>query len=269
MAVRLVATDLDGTMLLDDGTVSPRVAAALAGVQAAGITVVLVSARNWRSVEIIASAAEISGLAICSNGAIVYDLAGRAVHRAEVNDLDVVRSFVRRGLDAVEGACVAWETALGAYRTAAYHALALDPGFHNAYLDAVEIVEAVEDHHEVTKLLVRHPSLAAEELLAELLPHADGLTLTTSGGPFVEVMRGGVTKAHALEVLCRDLGVSAGEVVAVGDQPNDLPMLRWAGRGVAMGNGHPSVLAADGLERTATNADDGLALVLEGLLRPS
>ena len=267
MAVRLVATDLDGTMLRDDGTVSPRVAAALTDVQAAGITVVLVSARNWRSVEVIAAGAGISGLAICSNGAVVYDLVQRAVHRAEVNDLEVVRSFVARGLGAVEGACVAWETALGAYRTAAYQALAVDAGFHRVYLDAVEIVEAVEDHHEVTKVLVRHPTLAVEELLEQLLPHADGLTLTTSGGPFVEVMRGGVTKAHALEVLCGDLGIPAGDVVAVGDQPNDLPMLTWAGRGVAMGNAHPSVLAVDGLDRTATNTDDGLALVLEGLLR--
>ena len=77
-------------------------------------------------------------------------------------------------------------------------------------------------------------------------------------------MAGGITKAHALEALCGELGIAAAEVVAVGDQPNDLPMLRWAGRGVAMGNAHPSVLAAIP-ERTASNGEDGLALVLESL----
>ena len=267
-AVRLVATDLDGTLLRDDGSISPRVVAALGRVQAAGIVVVLVTARNWRSVGLLASTAGVShdgGLAICSNGAVVYDLARQVVRRARPADVAVVRSFVERCRAEVADACFAWETARGAYRTPAYHAIAVDHGFHRVYLDAIEIVDELDDGHEVTKLLVRSASLPADELLERLLPLAGELSLTVSGGPFVEVMSAGVTKALALAELCDELGVTASAVVAVGDQPNDLPMLTWAGRGVCMANAHPAVLAAPGLERTASNADDGLALVLEGI----
>jgi HAD superfamily hydrolase (TIGR01484 family) len=109
--------------------------------------------------------------------------------------------------------------------------------------------------------------MSVPDLLAAVQELDDGgaFTFTTSGGDFVEIMAAGVTKAFALEQLCVDLGIDQRHVVAVGDQPNDLPMLTWAGRGVAMGNSHPLVLAAVD-ERTATNADDGLALVLESLL---
>jgi hydroxymethylpyrimidine pyrophosphatase-like HAD family hydrolase len=91
------------------------------------------------------------------------------------------------------------------------------------------------------------------------------VTITVSGGPFVEVMAAGVTKALALAALCDERGIDAADVVAVGDHTNDLPMLRWAGRAVAMGNAHPSVLA-EIHEHTASNVDDGLAMVIEGLL---
>lgn len=263
--VRLVASDLDGTLLRSEPPISPRVIDALARVQDAGITVVLVTARNWRSVIGIAAEAGVTGMAICSNGAVVYDLDARTVHRAETADRDVLRSFVN-ACSELDGACIGWETATGAFRSPEYHELAQrDTGFSSVYLAAVEVMDGIADDHQVTKLLVRHPSLASDALLAELSPYADGVSLTVSGGAFVEVSRAGITKAHALEVLCRERGIDSTEVVAVGDQPNDLPMLLWAGRGVAMGNSYQSVLTAI-VEHTLTNAEDGLALVLESVL---
>jgi Cof subfamily protein (haloacid dehalogenase superfamily) len=269
---RLVATDLDGTLLLDGPPlrVSPRVQAALAAVQEAGIVVVLVTARNWRSVGEIASLAGVAdgGHAICSNGAVVVELPSLAVHRSHPVPSDVVRSFVDRCRSSPLDVCFGWETAMGAYRDERYHAFALASGvaFADVYVRAIEVVAEIADDHVVTKLLVRHPSLRPGELLDALGPLAGNeLTLTISGGEFVEVTAAGVTKAFALRRLCADLGVDATEVVAVGDQPNDLPMLEWAGRGVAMGNAHPAVLEAAS-ERTAANHDDGLALVLESLL---
>jgi Cof subfamily protein (haloacid dehalogenase superfamily) len=272
--VRLVATDLDGTLLLDGPPlrVSPRVWAALAAVQDAGIVVVLVTARNWRSVGDIAALAGVAdgGLAICSNGAVVVELPSLAVHRSHPVALDVVRSFVERCRASELDVCFGWETATGAYRDERYHSYAMASpsaaGYANVYLRAIEIVSDVADDHEVTKLLVRHPALVPEDLLDALAPIAgEELTLTISGGEFVEVTAAGVTKAFAVGMVCADLGILASEVVAVGDQPNDLPMLQWAGRGVAMGNAHPAVLEAVG-EHTASNADDGLALVLESLV---
>ena len=267
---RLVASDLDGTLLLDGfpPRVSPRVRAALDDVQAAGIVVVLVTARSWRTMRSIAELAGVTGLVVCSNGAVVYDPVAGEVHRSHPVELAVLRDFIARCRTASPDVCFAWETAGGAYRDARYHAIAPVPlALADAYRD-VEVVEEIADDHEVTKLLVRHEGMSVPDLLASLEAVAhDGVTITVSGGPFVEVMAAGVTKAFALEQLCAELAISADEVVAVGDQPNDLPMLRWAGRGVAMGNAHPAVLAEID-EVTSTNEEDGLALVLESLLVP-
>jgi Cof subfamily protein (haloacid dehalogenase superfamily) len=233
--------------------------------------VVLVTARNWRSVGEIAELAGVGGLAICSNGAVDYDLATGVVRRSHAVASDVVRRFVARCRSSSLDACFGWETAAGAYRSPRYHELALASptaaGYPHVYLRDIEVLEDVADDHEVTKLLVRHATMPVPDLLAAVQELDDGgaFTFTTSGGDFVEIMAAGVTKAFALEQLCADLGIDQRDVVAVGDQPNDLPMLSWAGRGVAMGNSHPLVLEAVD-ERTATNADDGLALVLESLL---
>ncbi len=262
--VRLIATDLDGTLLRDQPPISPRVVAALARVQAAGVVVVLVTARNWRSVGDIAEQAGVRGLAICSNGAIVFDLDRKDVHRAHTTAPPDLHQFVDACLN-LEGASVGWETATQVFRTPVFHELAVRDGVPGPYLAAVEIVDRISHDHEVTKLLVRHPTLPVDTLLARLSVHARGVTLTVSGGQFVEVTAEGVTKASALAELCQDLGIDRSEVVAIGDQPNDIPMLTWAGHGVAMGNSHPEVLAAVN-ERTATNLEDGVALVLEGLL---
>src|SRR4051812_28060106 len=96
--IRLVASDLDGTLLLDGvpPRISDRVRTALAAVQSAGIVVVLVTARNWRSVLDIAVMAGVGGSAVCSNGAVVVDLATGDVHRSHPVAIDVVRGFVAR-----------------------------------------------------------------------------------------------------------------------------------------------------------------------------
>jgi Cof subfamily protein (haloacid dehalogenase superfamily) len=265
MRPRLLATDLDGTLLRPEPPISSRVTDALAAAQAAGVVVVLVTARNWRSVRGIADEAGVGGLAICSNGAVVYDLGSGVVTRSQALDLRDVRAFLDR-CRTIGDLAIAWETAVGAYRTPRYHALAMrDPNFSAAYLSAIEIVDDIADHHEITKLLVRHETLAAGELLALVASIGHPVTATVSGGRFVEITAPGVTKAFALAAVCAELGIERSDVVAVGDQPNDLPMLQWAGRGVAMGNAHPEVLAAI-TERTATNLEDGLALVIEHFL---
>ena len=118
----------------------------------------------------------------------------------------------------------------------------------------------------MTKLLVRHPTMAFAEV-AERARAAvgDEAVVTWAGLRLVEISAAGVTKAFALERLCRRLGIDAAEVVAVGDMPNDLAMLDWAGTGVAVANAVPEVLdAAD--EVTAANTEDGVALLLERIL---
>ena len=101
-------------------------------------------------------------------------------------------------------------------------------------------------------------------MLAALAPHVGligDLTYSTNNG-LIEVVPLGISKATGVDEVARPLGIVAGDVVAFGDMPNDVPMLRWAGLGVAMGNAHPEAMAAAD-EVTATNVDDGLARVLE------
>lgn len=265
MRPRLLATDLDGTLLRPDATVSPRVAAALAAAQDAGIAVVILTARNWRSMSAVIGDAIHSGVVACSNGAVLYDLATESIVASHPFELDVLRAFLDRVTTDTD-VVYAWETANASFRTANYQAIAVaDPDFAKTYMASIHYLEAIADDHLVTKVLLRHPTLHPDELHALLAPLAEPVTVVTSGGPFVEAMAPGVTKAFALSAFCEELGITADEVVAVGDHTNDLPMLHWAGRGVAMGNAHPSVLA-EIPEHTASNADDGLALLIESLL---
>jgi hypothetical protein len=129
--------------------------------------------------------------------------------------------------------------------------------------DALDFVDV-----PVSKLIVQHPQLSQSELF-ELVAGICGedATATISGEVLVEVSAAGVTKAYALAALCEELAVDAASVLAFGDMPNDIPMLQWAGHGVAVENAHPDVIAvAD--EVTASNDDDGVAAVLERILLP-
>jgi hydroxymethylpyrimidine pyrophosphatase-like HAD family hydrolase len=93
----------------------------------------------------------------------------------------------------------------------------------------------------------------------------DPLTVSTSGVQFVEVTGEGITKASALAHLCTDWGIEPAQVIAFGDNHNDAAMLKWAGHGVAMGNGSSLALeAAD--EVIGSNADDAVAVFIESLL---
>ncbi len=260
--IRLIATDLDGTLLRGDGTISARTRATLARIRAAGLTLVAVTARPPRFVRRLAAAEGLVGLAICCNGALVYDLdVGTVVgHTPLVGD--TAARLVTALRTAVPGVCFAAEAGERYGWEATYAALdgaLVEPG--GLTRDALALCAA-----PVTKLIVRHPSIGADALLPLVRALAGAAASAThSGAPFVEVMAPGIQKAVALAALCADLAVAADETVAFGDMPNDLPLLAWAGYAVAVANAHPEVLgAAD--EITRTNDDDGVAVVLERLL---
>jgi Cof subfamily protein (haloacid dehalogenase superfamily) len=267
-AVRLVACDLDGTLLRSDGSVSARTRETLRRVEACGVPVVLVTGRPPRIARIFASAAGIGGPIVCCNGALVYDTHADAIVRHAPLEAALAAHLVGAIRIAAPGACFAVEVETRFAQETAFAALRrrsaiepLDVGVPALHDDALSFCDA-----PVTKLLVRHPEQAVEALL-ELVRELVGETAaaTVSGGPFVEISAAGVHKAFALEALCAELGIAAAEVVAFGDMPNDVPMLVWAGRGVAVANAHPEVLAAAD-EVTASNDEDGVALALERLV---
>ena len=117
-------------------------------------------------------------------------------------------------------------------------------------------------------MMVRHPSLTGDELLAharELLPGLAQLSHSSNADTLLEIGAPGVSKASGLAVLCERAGIEPADVVAFGDMPNDLAMLEWAGHSVAVANAHAEVMAiAD--EVTASNDESGVAQVLERLL---
>ena len=259
--VRLVASDLDGTLLRPDETVSERTRAALAAARDAGITVVLVSGRPPRSLGPIAERIGVGGIAICANGALVWDLDTGTMVDSSPLAADLAARLVRTLREAIPGVLFAVELEGSFGREAGWSdgLVAAPPAVLEA--DALELIRG-----PVIKLLVRHPNLPFAEV-AERARAAvgDDAVATWAGLRLVEISAAGVTKAFALERLCRRLGVAAGEVVAVGDMPNDLAMLAWAGTAVAVANAAKEVLdVAD--EVTAANTEDGVALLLERIL---
>ena len=261
--IRLIATDLDGTLLRDDGGISPRTRAAIAGAQAAGLVVVFVTARPPRDVAAIAAHLDITGIAVCSNGAIIHDLTTGETHRHERLCSNLAHDLVAEFRLAEPG--VAFATEHG-------HRLGMEPHFPDVFHGAVHHHEPIIDRAEVllsealTKLLVHHPDHHVETLLERLNGRArDRFDVIWSGAPFVEIAPPGVSKGAGLAAFCGDLGVTPAEVIAFGDMPNDIPMLTFAGRGVAVANAHADVLAAAD-EITAANEDDGVARVIEALL---
>jgi Cof subfamily protein (haloacid dehalogenase superfamily) len=256
--VRLVASDLDGTLLRPDGTVSERTRAAIERVIAAGVTFVIVTGRPARSVREIAARAGVRGLAICANGALVYDLDADKVVAATPLTAEVGRRLVAELQAALPGTVFASETEDRFQAMTGWGRRSLPAPGRVEIDDPLALVAA-----PVIKLLVRHPERPFAELVERVRAVAgEDAVVTWSGVGLAEVSAAGVTKAFALEWVCRRLGVTPDQVVALGDMPNDLPMLVWAGRSVAVANADAEVVAtAD--EVTAANTDDGVAIILE------
>ncbi|MEV7400220.1 Cof-type HAD-IIB family hydrolase [Streptomyces sp. NPDC091267] len=265
---RLIATDLDGTLLRDDKTVSDRTVAALAAAEEAGIEVFFVTGRPARWMGVVSDHVHGHGLAICANGAAVADLHAdgrllkvRPLERAAA--LDVVHTLRA----AAPGTSFAVELATGIHYEPAYPPFHLDPGATVAVAEKLLHEETPGTGAPVLKLLAHHRELAPDDFLALAREAAGDRASFTRSSPtaLLEVSGPGVSKASTLELCCAERGITPAEVVAFGDMPNDVEMLRWAGTSYAMGNAHPAALAA-ATGRTVTNDEDGVAVVIERIL---
>lgn len=270
MDIRLIATDVDGTLVRSDHvTISDRTRAAFAEVRARGIDVLAISGRQPYSIGAIVAGSPLEGAVVGSNGAVAVDLGTREVLFEETIDVDAQHALASRLLSEYPNAKVVSVRNAGNLYVAEHgYPGEQDPGADNAlwpvehrFTDLDEVLAEPS-----VKLVFRDPGTPAEELMvfARALG-IPGVHPTTSGAPFLEVGRAGVSKASALERFCRERGIDASQVIVFGDNNNDVEMLRWAGRGVAMGNALPEVVEiAD--EVTSTNDEDGVAVVLERLL---
>ncbi|NQU38176.1 MAG: HAD-IIB family hydrolase [Actinobacteria bacterium] len=291
----MLATDLDGTLLLPDATVSARTLSALERARVEALTITLVTGRPPRWLAPILHQTGWHGLAVAANGAVLIDLSTKTVEQTfPIPDdslrevISVIRALlpgtafavehVRAGsavpiVDPLSPAAVREQLAGDEPPAFGYeagfrpHLLTLPPELQTRSVD--ELIAP----GDVIKLLARgpqdhpdHPDLVAQQIADEL---AGVVTVThsTSGSVLLEMSKAGVSKASGLEWLATRHGIDQIDVVAVGDMPNDLPMLAWAGQGFGVTNAHQLVLDSVGPARVVpSNVDDGVAHLIDRLL---
>ncbi|QNP64155.1 HAD family hydrolase [Streptomyces genisteinicus] len=260
---KLVATDLDGTLLRSDDTVSQRTRDALAAVTAAGAAHIVVTGRAVPWTRHILDDLGYDGLAVCGQGAQVYH-AGE--HRL-LTSLTLDRQLAGLALSKIEAEV--GPLALAASRDGLDGEVLIAPGYraqegplpYMPMKDPSELWAA-----PLNKLYIQHPELGDDELARAARQTVGSLVDVVMAGPgIVEILPLGLSKATGLSLAARRLGVRGADTIAFGDMPNDVPMFGWAAHGVAMANAHDE-LKAVAHEITASNDADGIAVVLEQLL---
>ncbi len=264
---KMIATDLDGTLVRDDDTVSAYTHRILDRVRAAGIPIVGATGRGPRLTELIRNDIRAADFLVMAGGGRVVDQsdpAGPVVLRDERLDGAALAALLA-DLEVEVGPLTVMVEALDGHNAPLWGDQ--DPAWR--YPDSVELrTRESALRGKVIKAFARTADRDVDSLLAatrRLVPPALA-TVTQAGLGFVEICPPGVDKATGLAVVANSLGVDPAEVLAFGDMPNDIPMLRWAGWGrVAVANAHPAVLAlAD--EVTLSNEEDGVAVYLDRLL---
>jgi hypothetical protein len=263
----LIASDVDGTLLGPSEALSGRTIETVGRVLDAGVPFVLATGRPPRWIAPVSGPLELTGYAVCANGAVLYDI-GRdqvvAVHGLLGSELlhDIASALDK----ALPGCRLAGERISDGSPDHDMRNFVIEPDYHNPWGDGEgrTAPRAEVLGHPAIKLLVSHRGMTSEEMalaVRELFAGEVDVTYSSSGG-LVELSAHGVTKATGLADVAERVGVPAERVIAFGDMPNDVEMLGWAGHGVAMANGHPEVLkVAD--EVAGPAGDDGVAQVLE------
>ncbi len=258
---QLVASDIDGTLIRTDGTLSKRTIEVL---DTLPVPFVVVTGRPVRWLRQLFDQMAAPVPAICANGAVIYDAETDQVLRADPLSVDLLLDVSKRLREAVPDVALAIEVEDG--RSFWYEEAW--PVRWEGESTAVRVLSTPEELTSVpaVKLLARSAQHGADDFY-ELVSRTLGDIATTthsSTSALVEISAAGVTKAAGLAWHCERYGIDKSQVVAFGDMPNDIPLLAWAGHSVAMGNAHPAVKeVAD--EVGLTNDEDGVARYLADL----
>lgn len=263
--IKLIASDLDGTIVAPDGTITERTRRAFLDARAAGIHIVFVTGRPFRWLTPIIEAFGGLGTVICSNGAVLYDLEQDKIIWSRTLSAATAREAARIILTHEPQATFAAETTRGLH-------LGKDFADRNRTLGSQAVLDLDSDaidEEGIVKFLARSKTMDIDDFYAAAAPELESLVSVTHSAlevSLLEMAHVDIHKAHTLDEYCRQLGITAEEVMAFGDMPNDLEMLQFAGQGYAMASGHPLALAI--AQNTAPAlAEDGVAQVIEGLLK--
>jgi HAD superfamily hydrolase (TIGR01484 family) len=248
---KLVALDIDGTLVDYHERMSPAVARAVRATVEAGVEVVLATGRSVYAIESILDLLGLeTGTCVASNGAVTFTYRPIEIARAITFDPEPA---VRTVLEHVPDALVAVEVIGRGYRA--------NDQFPDGEITGEMWLESVDElvREPVTRVIIRDPQSSAEDFLAlarQLGLH--GINYFVGYTAWLDLAPEGVTKASALADVCLDLGVDRADVLAIGDGRNDIEMLEWAGRGVAMGQS-PAELIEVADDVTGTLEGDGAA----------
>ena len=259
--VLAVVSDLDGTLLRSDGTLSPATVDMLGALGDRGVPLVVATARTPRAVQRIVGHRRL-GTVVCAHGAIVWDAGADEI----VHDVCFAAPALTESLCRLRAAIPDVAVALLSARR-----MFLDEGYvtlrAKGLQDDLPISAAGEDGHRMVLVALRHPRLGAEQLLGPAAEAFAGVgSASYAGASVVDVVPAAVTKAGAVAAVLAGLGCPAEATLVFGDMPNDLPLFAWAGWSAAVANAHPAVLeAAD--EVVPANDDDGVARTVARVFR--
>jgi Cof subfamily protein (haloacid dehalogenase superfamily) len=262
----LIASDVDGTLLDEDEKVTERTRRTVRAAVATGAHFVLATGRPPRWIRPVVDALGFAPMAVCANGAVIYDPETDRIVAARTLSAGALGLLAEIATRVIPGAGLAVERVGRSAHDAATPQFVSSPGYEHAWLNPDNTEVSIDDllSAPAVKLLIRKAGARSADMAAELAKHVGiegDITYSTNNG-LIEVVPLGVSKATGVDEVAGPLGIAAADVVAFGDMPNDVPMLLWAGHGVAMGNAHPEAMAAAD-EVTAPNSDDGVARVLE------
>lgn len=261
---KLIATDLDGTIVNHDGTISDRTVTTFKRARDMGVEIFFVTGRPPRWMPEIREAFGF-GNAICGNGAMLYDLLGDKVIEEWLISVEDQLETIKRLRIAIPSVSFAVESHSYFHREKAYIPR-WDVGLDNIGVNRIEdIVQS-----PALKLLARCSAqeISSDAMLATAIPVLEGLVTVTHSNPddsLLEISAINVSKGATLAKMAARLGIDAADCVTFGDNPNDFSMLAWSGRSYAMASGHP-----DGAKIAKSVAapceEDGVAQAIDALL---
>lgn len=261
---KLIATDLDGTIVAHDGSISPRTVAAFSRAHSLGVHIYFVTGRPPRWMNEIRDIFGF-GEAICGNGAMLYDLKTSTVTEewliSRMEQVEIARRL-RIAMPSISFAIESHDY----YHREKKYVPRWDIGLDNIGVERIE--DAVKG--PVFKMLARCSGgeFTSDEMLEVALRELDGFVTATHSNAsesLLEISALGVSKGATLAKVAARLEIDSSDCISFGDNPNDFSMLEWCGRSYAMAEGHPDgIKFANSIARPHT--DDGVAIVIEELL---
>jgi len=258
--ISVVATDLDGTLLSSEGRISDGTRSALSRAAEAGIVVVVVTARPFWALKEL-DLRHVHGLAICTNGALIADLETDEIVSSSVLQHDDAQTIATKLRALLPGLAFAVET--HDYYGRESHYVNNWPPPPGSPIDTLDRLTT----SGVLKLLGRHADIRVDRLqeIGEIIGASASVTCSEGDG-LMEFGPPGVSKGSGIREVAARLGKASTDVLAIGDMPNDLPMLSWARVAAAVANAHPSVLEAADVV-VPSNDEDGVGYLLDAIIQ--